>query len=129
MDQGFGANPLVIENNTFVGNANVLDVNGTAVRCQHDLAGGIFRNNIMWLAPGAHISGCASAPISYSDHENGPAPGVGNISMDPMFVDLVDYALDMGSPCIDAGDPAVVFNDPDGTTNDMGRTGGPLAGP
>lgn len=49
--------------------------------------------------------------------------------MDPVFVDLVDFALDVGSPCIDAGDPAAMFDDLDGAPNDMGRTGGPLAAP
>jgi len=47
-------------------------------------------------------------------------PGLGNISLDPAFVDTAhdDYRLLWGSPCIDAGHPDSL--DPDGTRADMG---------
>jgi parallel beta-helix repeat protein len=53
------------------------------------------------------------------------APGIGDISEDPCFVDTTHYYLSKDSPCINAGDPDPVYNDIDGTRNDMGYTGGP----
>ncbi len=55
------------------------------------------------------------------------APGPGDISEDPQFVDLSRYYLDgdVPSPCIDAGDPDDLYDDVDGSRNDMGWTGGP----
>jgi len=49
----------------------------------------------------------ASVTASYCDIEGG-WPGVGNIDVDPLFVDPCngDYRLLPGSPCIDAGDNA-----------------------
>ena len=59
----------------------------------------------------------------------GPANGVGDLSVDPVFVDSGshDYHLQSGSLCINAGDPNPVYNDPDDTRNDMGAYGGPSA--
>ncbi len=48
---------------------------------------------------------------------------VGNIYVDPMFADTVDFELQMFSPCIDAGDPNIT--DVDWTRSDMGYLGGP----
>lgn len=47
--------------------------------------------------------------------------GIGNITQDPLFVDIVhnDFQLQEHSPCIDAGDPVSPL-DPDGTRADMG---------
>jgi len=47
--------------------------------------------------------------VTYSDIQGG-WPGIGNIDVDPMFVDTAvdDYHLLPGSPCIDAGDPDYV---------------------
>ena len=48
----------------------------------------------------------------------------GNLYVDPMFADTVDFELQMFSPAIDAGDPEVL--DVDGTRSDMGFLGGPF---
>ena len=49
------------------------------------------------------------------------APGVGNITGDPLFADpfMGDFSLLPGSPCIDSGDPSSPL-DPDGSRADMG---------
>ena len=59
---------------------------------------------------------------NYNDRWN---VGEHDISMDPVFVDTVDFRLQLGSPCINAGDPLIL--DPDGTRSDMGAWGGPHA--
>ncbi len=46
----------------------------------------------------------------------------GNISLDPVFADTVDFRLGVGSPCIDAGSPEIT--DRDGGRSDMGAWGG-----
>jgi len=49
-----------------------------------------------------------------------PWPGVGNFTLDPMFVDSVtNYHLQLASPCLDAGEPTAP-SDPDGTPLDVG---------
>ena len=80
--------------------------------------------------------------VNYSDIQGGYT-GIGNIDIDPMFVDSTngDWHLQSISPCIDAGDPTSQYNDPEdpnnpgyamwpaqGTIrNDMGVYGGPYA--
>jgi len=68
------------------------------------------------------------ATIRYNDvwnnsnnYEAPIAPGIGDISVDPKFVDAAagDYHLQSSSPCIDAADPTSPL-DPDGTIADMG---------
>jgi hypothetical protein len=58
--------------------------------------------------------------VNYSNIGGGRA-GLGNINVDPLFVDAEagDFHLQSVSPCIDAGDPTGPF-DPDGTRADMG---------
>jgi parallel beta-helix repeat protein len=65
--------------------------------------------------------------ISYNDvwgntsnNYSGIAPGPGDISEDPLYLDPqnLDYHLHPHSPCIDAGDPS--FRDPDFSRSDMG---------
>jgi len=62
--------------------------------------------------------------VTYSNIEGG-YPGIGNISSDPMIVDVTggDYHLLPGSPCIDAGDStaaAEITYDLDGKTRVLG---------
>jgi len=102
-------------------------------------------NNIIWAnsAPtGSQIylySGSSSFTCTYSDIQDGWG-GVGNIDVDPLFVDPLnsDFHLQSASPCIDAGNPDPQYNDPEdpanpgfalypamGTiVNDMGAYGG-----
>ncbi|MBT3251215.1 MAG: hypothetical protein HN729_10355 [Candidatus Marinimicrobia bacterium] len=49
-----------------------------------------------------------------------PEPGTGNIYSDPLFTELslLDFSLNIDSPCIDAGDPFEF--DPDDTVCDIG---------
>lgn len=62
----------------------------------------------------------ANMDISFSDTVSTNWPGLGNLSVDPLFVDgLSDFRLTEGSPCIDKGDP-LSEADPDGTRADMG---------
>ena len=67
------------------------------------------------------INGNNNQIISYSNISNYYTNGLGNISDNPLFVDLDnrDYTLDMASPCIDSGDPESPF-DLDGTIADIG---------
>ena len=57
-----------------------------------------------------------------SNYSAGAGPGVGSISVDPLFVSVPDhdYHLTHESPCINAGDPNPQYNDLDGTRNDLG---------
>lgn len=90
--------------------------------------GGILRANsynknlIVWgnFAP----SGAGMTPTdvgtTYSDVQGG-FPDIGNIDVDPMFVDAANgnFNLRSDSPCIDTGDPASPL-DSDGSRADMG---------
>lgn len=67
---------------------------------------------------------------------SGVLEGCGDIIIDPLFVnpDKYDFRLKRHSPAIDAGSPETAYNDSNllilqGTQlNDLGATGGPLAG-
>lgn len=59
-------------------------------------------NSVLWGdAASEQIGGAGQAVVMFSDVRGG-APGVGNISADPLFAD-VELRLAAGSPCIDAG--------------------------
>jgi len=51
-------------------------------------------------------------------------PDPGNLFVDPMFVDSLDFHLQAFSPAIDAGDPSLL--DADGSRSDIGLFGGPF---
>jgi hypothetical protein len=129
----------------FVGSASTADLSNVTISGNHASAtsagggGGIFiydnspgtilRNSVIWgnTTPigGTEAIGwytAASEPIvTYSDIQDSIYGGVGNISLDPLFVNAAvgDYSLQFGSPCIDSGDPASPL-DAYGTRADMG---------
>ncbi len=77
--------------------------------------------------------GSTAYNLSYGNHKadfylsGSYAPGEGDLSEDPQFVDpnTGDYTLRSTSPMIDAGHPDASYNDTDGSRNDMGAFGGP----
>ena len=106
----------------------------------------VFTNNIVvrngwrdeWVCPqvGVWLNGDASnLSFTHNDvwgnvagdyRDIGDLTGVdGNISLDPLFADSIDFHLSNGSPGIDAGDP--IFTDPGGGPSDLGIHGGPAA--
>ena len=67
------------------------------------------------------------SPISiiYSDVQGG-FTGQGNIDVDPMYYDNVNYYLALLSPCVDAGDPTLPYENeplPNGNRINMGAYG------
>ena len=74
------------------------------------------QDSIFW----GHAGLVVGLDASYCCVEGG-YPGLGNITLDPLFVDANsgDYRLSASSPCIDRGDPNSA-PDPDGTRTDMG---------
>lgn len=99
-------------------------------------------NNIVW--GNKQTSGTAFSPNfggtitnTYCDVDV-TTPGMGNIKLDPMFVDTVYYRVSGGSPVVDAGNPTTVYDDPHNNNgaifpslgsavSDMGAYGGPAA--
>ena len=109
---------IEIERCTFYGNV-AAGRGGTL----HHASGGTtrFHNSIIWADTGDPFSGSLGMiDATYCDIHV-PFSGVGNISTNPLFVDVAskDFSLAIHSPCIDAGDPASPL-DPDGTVVDMG---------
>ncbi len=111
-----------------------------------DEATGVFTNNIVvsngwrdeWVCPqvGIWMNGLSeNVEISYNDVWDNVAGDYrdmdeltgagGNISLNPSFVDSLDFHLSPESPCLDAGNP--IFTDPDGGPSDIGIYGGPAA--
>jgi hypothetical protein len=81
---------------------------------------------------GIGCSGASLPTLSYNDvfanaagDYSGCAPGLGSVSVAPVFVDPLagDYHLGIHSPAIDAGDPSSAWVDPDGGRGDMGWYG------
>lgn len=112
----FGASRL--EGCTIVGNEVAGDLGGYP-----GTGGGISNcvevvNCTIWGNHPDQIEGQSS--VTYSAVQGG-APGVGNISSDPLFLSYSsgDYRLLPNSPCINAGDPSSPLDD-DGTRADMG---------
>ncbi|MGA1870255.1 MAG: right-handed parallel beta-helix repeat-containing protein [bacterium] len=86
----------------------------------------IVINSILWgnISDGnfdeIYLDEGGSLNITYSDiqESSGVYPGIGNINVNPLFVDPVncDYHLRVGSPCIDSGDlntPNILEKDKD----------------
>lgn len=98
-----------LENNIISGNATGVEyIAGIAVMIQY---------NDVWGNTGGNYTGMAD--------QTGV---VGNISVDPLFVDDVNnnYHLKTESLCRDGGNANSYMNDVDNTRNDMGVDGGPL---
>ncbi len=80
-----------------------------------------IRNSIVWGNSPGGLSGSGTPVISYSDVQD-PVPGIGNLQVDPLFVDL-DGADDvigtiddnarliLNSPCVNTGDNAGIAPD------------------
>ena len=113
----FAIERTVIARNEGSPAVHVNDADGSFLNCTvvDNAAGGIFLNTpqqndsvtncILWMNGPYDIAG-NQPTVTYSDVQQGSA-GTGNITSDPMFVDVPmgDYHLLLGSPCIDAGDP------------------------
>ena len=124
----FNSSPIVA-NSTFVLNYSSASFSGGGAMTSFS-GSPTLTNCVLWdnQPPPYQIEGPAT--VSYSDVEFGwSGPGVGNISVDPVFVSPDgpiaenDYRLAAGSPCIDAGaSPAVPSDvadlDGDGVTNE-----------
>ncbi len=108
---------------------NTATDDGGAIYCEYTDVNMI--NSIVWnnLSNEIYTHGSCDIVANYTDI-NGGWSGIGNIDLDPMFVDpgegdyhlsWVNYPMpdDTKSPCIDAGDPSSPLN-PDGTIADMG---------
>lgn len=112
---------IVVVNNTFHNCYYALYLNSTA-------AGSSVKNNVFSTNNYAWYNLAGDGLTSYNILFNSPragsytAPGVGEISLDPLFLDAPGgkYLLSMSSPAVNAGDPTAAYNDPDGTRNDMG---------
>ncbi|MBN1164583.1 MAG: right-handed parallel beta-helix repeat-containing protein [Candidatus Krumholzibacteriota bacterium] len=114
----YSASPRII-NNTIAGNGRngIMSHNEAQPEIVNNI---IVDNNLLWPASceygwGLYASSCAVINCSYNNiwkHNNNYgietegicSPGIGDISINPMFVDTEgDFHLSAGSPCIDAG--------------------------
>ena len=96
----------------------------------------VYSNIIVQNNRGIYTAGDSFGNFTYNnvwDNSSGNwvgniTQGPGNISEDPLFVDMTNsnYHLQYpDSPCIDSGIPGDPHLDPNGTRNDMGAYGGP----
>jgi hypothetical protein len=85
---------------------------------------GVWMNGLERNLDARHNDVWGNVEGDYRDME--PLSGAdGNLSLEPLFADSLDFRLRPGSPCIDTGEPS--RSDPDGTPSDMGSWGGPGA--
>lgn len=139
---------IVITGDSFMEAANnVIARNGNCgFALWSEVATGLFTNNIVvgngwreeWVCPpvGIWMNGNPeNVGITFNDvwgnvggdyRDMDELTGVGgNVSLDPLFADTLDFHLLEGSPGVDAGNP--FFTDPDGGPSDLGIYGGPQA--
>ncbi len=139
---------IVITGESFMEAANnVVARNGNCgFALWSDVATGLFTNNIVvgngwreeWVCPpvGIWMNGNPeNVGITFNDvwgnaggdyRDMDELTGVdGNVSLDPLFADTLDFRLLEGAPGVDAGNP--LFTDPDGGPSDLGIYGGPQA--
>jgi len=128
---------MEVRNNTVARNGNC------GIACWSQEARGVMINNIVvdngwrdeWVCPcvGVQMWGkLRNFPISFNcvwnnkaGNYNGMEEWTGkyfNVSVDPMFVDSLDFHLKDDSPLWDTGDP--YYTDPDGSRSTMGAYGG-----
>ncbi len=136
-------NGAVIENNTIAYNHATSEFGG-GILDGADEEQNPIRNCILW----GNTTGDKLNQISKNDQESdivveyslvqGGYDGIGNIDVDPIFTDTLNFNIDQTSPCVDAGNPGRIFNDltdPNnpgfplfpalgGLRNDMGAYGG-----
>ncbi|UCE66250.1 MAG: T9SS type A sorting domain-containing protein [Candidatus Zixiibacteriota bacterium] len=144
-EDGGGGVSFCLSNPTFVNNVvykNSTDSSGGGLYLYGEANPYVF-NNIFWddsSATGEEISIESGTPvINYCNIQDTLWPGIGNISVDPLFrnPDSCDFHLmatycgdQYDSPCIDAGHPDSVDNILDcqfglgGPRSDMGAYGG-----
>ena len=138
-------NPPMLQNCTFY--ENTAGVSGGGI-CNGQGNDADIDSCILWANSdgggtdeSAQITTSGVTQINYSCVQGwtGGLGGVGNIGLNPLFVDAdgfddivgtIDDNLRLleGSPCINTGNPSPALNDPDGSRNDMGAYGGPGAG-
>ena len=110
-----------ISNCTITGNSAAEA--GGGVYC-YDSSSPYITNSIIWNNSSGIFALDFSLPkLCYCDIQGGYS-GLGNIDVDPLFVDPIngDYRLQTGSLCINAGHPRIY--DLDASPSDMGRFGG-----
>ncbi len=122
---------LQLNNCTLAANASSQGGGGAFISDAPGAAGSII-NSIIWgNSPGSMVDRSERVTVSRSDVEGG-WPGVGNLDVDPKFVDLLtgNYGLSASSPCIDAGDNDFVTTevDLDGLPRRVDDPGMPDAG-
>jgi hypothetical protein len=106
------ATTAAITNVTVSGNTSGGGGIGISENANVDIA-----NSIVWNNTGTEVMVLnASVNVTYSDIQGG-YDGVGNINVDPLFVNTlpafpIDYGIQLDSPCIDAGTADI---DQDGT--------------
>lgn len=132
-----GTSFMEVRNNTIARNGNC------GLACWSEEARGVAINNVIvsngwrdeWVCPcvGVQMYGqLRNFPVSYNNVWNNVAGNYkgmpewtdkyGNVSVDPMFVDSLDFHLQDDSPLWHIGDP--YYSDPDGTQSTMGAYGG-----
>lgn len=72
------------------------------------------------IAP-VQVDALSTLTVSYSTSDTALLLGLTNLNVDPQFIDptLLNFELQLGSPCIDAGDPSHIL-DSDSSRADMG---------
>jgi len=78
-------------------------------------------DSIVWNNTATNLEGFSAGSVTYSNGDAASAGTLGNIDIDPLFIDAPNgnLRLGVGSPCVNAGDPASEV-DADGTRADMG---------
>jgi len=79
-----------------------------------------FVNSIIWDEGGIDCDETSDLLVESCDTWT-PLPGVGNLSMDPLFIGSGDYHLSSSSPCVDAASELPVECDFDGNPRPQGE--------